>query len=161
MDDNGNGHISIDDPEMPVAFKGALLELNKIQEEDGRLAQATRNSNKQNQGVINRILSSTNNEEYREILLRIKNPKLVNYFLDALAECRKYKLDDQITYIVDRMHAEAANSVSDLIIKGFQALTHTTITSNVNAFGRAKNWFKRGNNNNDNGTGAAAGPAEF
>lgn len=157
---DNNGHISIDDVPEEHSWKGALLDLYSIQAEDGRLAQAARQSNKGNQGVINRVLSPADNDNYRDILLRLKNPRLANLFIDAIAECREYQLTDQITYIVDMMHKEAANNVSDLIIKGLQALTHTTITSNVNAFGKAKNWFKN-RNNNDNGTRTSTNPDEF
>lgn len=152
---NGNGHeedfdigLSIVDEEVRKKFEGARLELDQIMAEDGRLAQAARQSGK-NQGVINHVIAPTTDDDYRDILLRIGNNARVQMFIEALAECRKYKLTDQITYIVDRMHAEASNNMGSLLLNALKALTHTTITANTNTTsGRIKNWWERNSGNN-------------
>lgn len=155
MADNNNGHeedfnlgLTIIDEEMAKRFEGAKLELDQIMAEDGRLAQAARQSGK-NQGVINHVIAPTTDEDYRDILLRIGNNNRVQMYIEALAECRKYNLKDQITYIVDRMHAEASNNMGALILNALKALTHTTITANTNTTGgRIKNWWERNSGNN-------------
>jgi len=152
-DENSNGHedfdlgLSILDEAVSNKFEGAHLELDAIMAEDGRLAQAARQVGK-NQGVINHVIAPASDEEYRDILLRIGNNARVQMFIEALAECREYKLTDQITYIVDRMHAEASNNMGSLLMNALRALTHTTITANTNTTGqRVKKWWDRNSGN--------------
>lgn len=153
-DEQNNGHEDFDiglsmlDEAVRNKFEGAHLELDAIMAEDGRLAQAARQSGK-NQGVINHVIAPASDEEYRDILLRIGNNARVQMFIEALAECREYKLTDQITYIVDRMHAEASNNIGSLLLNALRALTHTTITANTNTTsGRIKKWWERNSGNN-------------
>lgn len=152
-DDNDSLADTIIDDEMRARFKGATLDLNQVMAEDGRLAQASRQQAR-NQGVINHILSPVGDNEYRDILLRLGSNG--RYYIEALAECRTYnqngEMNDQITYIVDRMHDEVSKNPSPLLMNGLKALTHTSITATArNIGGKIKNWWNRDNDKSTTG----------
>lgn len=135
--------------EMKERFAGARLYLKDIQAEDGRLAQATRQNNK-NVGVINHALSPSDDDNYRDIELRIGAKCRI--YIEAIHECETYGLIQQKKYIIDRMHEEAARNPSPLLRASFQALTHTSITATANNFtGKVKSWWNRNSNNTDGG----------
>lgn len=126
--------------ELRARFKGAHLALKDIQAEDGRLAQAASQSNK-NIGVINTVISPT--DEFNAIILRVggKDGRMLS---EAYYEALSYDLKDQMEYIKTRAHVEAANKPSNLILKGLQALTHTSFTATANNFtGKMKSWWNK------------------
>jgi hypothetical protein len=133
--------------ELRARFRGAHLALDDIKAEDGRLAQAASQSNK-NIGVINTVISPT--DEFNAIILRVggKDGRMLS---EAYYEALSYDLKDQMEYIKTRAHVEAANKPSNLILKGLQALTHTSFTATANNFsGKMKSWWNK-NKDSDGG----------
>lgn len=134
--------------------KSALFKLEDLQRPDGIIATAALNRNRDNAGVLAKAMTAIEeNEHYRQELKTgyFTSPIKQMQMVLALNECEECGIDK--TLVVDLLLAQKAGVKGGLLHDIFEALTHTTFstnyTGNRNNNGR---WWNRGDPNNGHGS---------
>jgi hypothetical protein len=149
MENNdNNGKKTIVDIAREKTFLGATVTLDELVRRDGQIAESLDKANGQRLGVIQRALTPSTDEDYRQILkLAVwKSPEEMDKAVNALAECDITGADTIKKIILDRITAHSAGTSGYLLHEAFEALTHTTFTSqNIE---QRKKWNGSRNNTN-------------
>lgn len=151
-DDNGHDPAEIAlEQTVKQQFPGARVTLGQLEREDGIIAQAAENMNRNATGVLQRAMSAVENDEHYRQLLRLAywdNPQQYVRTCAAIAECRLIGDDEGIRMIIDVITAQSAGLKGGLLHDIFEALTHTTF--NTNYSGNNKHWWQRNGKPKDN-----------
>lgn len=146
---NGQHPQTIDEiAEQKAAFPGATVKLSTLVMRDGQIAEAIDKSNTQHQGVINSYINAvTNDKDYRQILKMAhwKDEKQATLAVRAINHCLRTGAMQTLRAILDDITARSAGNNSFLMHEAFEALTHTTFTSQHYDYGKKKSG---GNNSN-------------
>jgi len=131
--DKDNGGKSIEDMAKEKVFEGVTLNLADMQRQDGIITEWLDKSKNRNLGVIQTVINAVDDDKnYRQILkLGLwKNTEEQDKAVNALAVCRLTGAKNAMRTILDRITARSAGVNGELIHEAFEALTHTTFTTN-------------------------------
>ena len=123
MEFKDEGH---EQDEHGINIKGPTIDLNELKKADGLIT----NRAGQHIGVLVRAMSAHPIEEYQQEL------KLANFqSSDEADECvsainESIELGMSLTPIIDQMYARSAGVKQNYIMKIFDTITHTTVTTN-------------------------------
>lgn len=129
--------------------KGAQLDLATLQREDGIIPRSILSGNRDNSGVIAKAMTAIDkNADYRQELKTgyFSSPKKQMQMVLALDECRECGVDD--TLVVDLLIAQKAGERGGFMHDIFEALTHTTFSTNYRG-GKNGHWWNKGESNNN------------
>jgi len=132
MDDGNNGKRTLSEIAAErAAFPGAVVTLDQLVRQDGLIAESIDKASGQKLGVIQRALTPSTDEDYRQILKMAvwKSPEEMDKAVAALAECDITGAVEVKKIILDRITARSAGVNGWLLHEAFEALTHTTFTS--------------------------------
>jgi hypothetical protein len=126
----GNGHKTGE--ELNNEFPGVTLNLRDLQRQDGLIAESIDKSQSHNAGVIPTFINANNDKDYRQILQHAywRNFEEADKATLALATCDMTGAKKAAHYILDRITSHQGGEKGYLMGKAFEALTHTTFTSN-------------------------------
>ena len=123
---------------------GAKFHLEDLIRPDGIIATHALNQSKDSSGVLAKSMTSIiKNEDYRQELKTgwFNSPMKQMQMVLALDECRECGIDE--TLVVDLLLAQKAGIQGGLMHDIFEALTHTTFSTNYG--GKSGNrWWNRG-----------------
>lgn len=128
--------------------KGVVFDLDKLAREDGVIVKAALGQDRSNSGVLQRAMTSiVKNEDYRQELKTafFPSPRKQMQMVLALAECEECGIDT--TLVIDLLLAMKAGVNGGLQHDIFEALTHTTFSTNYTG-GNKKRWWNKGEDRN-------------
>lgn len=137
LDVDNNGHEQTE-KEVKEAFDGARINLKDLEKEDGILAKMATQQNRGAQSVLQRAMSSVDDEHYRDIGLRaFDDPVKARLTAFAINELDYFGLP--IKPLVDMMTFESSSIIGGFMNWIRENLTHSDYT--VNYTGKNKNRF--------------------
>lgn len=133
---------------------GANLDYESIRREDGIISQAALQAfaGRNNSGVLQRSMTApTDDKDYRQVLITANWPSMRKGHEWVLAKYEWCRYGLSIAPLVDDLIAMKAGEHGSFILSIFEALTHTSFTTNYtnrNPVKRLRNWFNRDRGNN-------------
>lgn len=149
FNEDGDGH----NPEADSDFPGATISLEEIERQDGIITQEAVKAfaNRNTSGVLQRAMTAiSKDDEYRQELKTAfwSSPKKARQWVLAKEELEMFGLP--IQPLVDDLIAHKAGVQGGLIHEIFEALTHTSFTTNYTGKNKTGFWPFRRNNDNRN-----------
>jgi hypothetical protein len=150
--DNGDNHNQVETIEQmaerkAAGFAGATVQLSTLQMRDGQIAEQIDKANAQHLGVIQGFVNAVmDDKNYRQILKNAiwKNEHEARLAVRAISQCLYTGATQTLRTILDVITAKSSGVNGFLMHEAFEALTHTTFTSNHTDYSKRKN----GNNSN-------------
>ena len=139
---DGNGSKTIEDMAQEKVFQGATVDLGSLQRQDGIITQAMDKLTRTNLGIIQTFIHAEKDDEnYRQILKNAiwKNTHEQDLFTLAITCCDLTGATVIKRLLLDRLTARSAGTNGWAQLAAYEALTHTTFTSqHVNTRGNKK-----------------------
>jgi len=130
---DGDGGKSIEQMAKEKVFKGATINLSDLKRQDGLLAEAIDKAAGHKDGVIQTFIhAEAEDKDYRQILKHAlwKSREEMDKAVNALAVCRMTGAVRATQVLLDRITAHSAGENGQLMHESYEALTHTTFTTN-------------------------------
>ena len=130
-EDNGDGIV--EKMAMEKAFKGGIIDLHELQRRDGLIVEGIDKAGNHNIGVIQTFVhAEADDKDYRQILKHAlwKSREEMDKAVNALAVCRITGATNAMKVLLDRITAHSAGIDGQLMHESYEALTHTTFTTN-------------------------------
>ena len=131
-EEKGNGNKSLAEMAEEKVFNGVTVTLGELQRQDGMITEAIDKMNTRNAGGIQSVVNANDDKDYRQILKHAnwKNSEEADKASLALAVCDITGATKAKKFILDRITARSAGIDGWLMHESFEALTHTTFTTN-------------------------------
>jgi len=135
-----NGGKTPEEMALERAFKGGVVNLSEFHRQDGLLAESIDKAGRHGEGVIQTFIhAQTEDKNYRQILKHAlwKSREEMDKAAIALAVCKITGAKNAAEFILDRITAHSAGIDFQLMHESYEALTHTTFTTD---YSHKKGW---------------------